>query len=123
MSPCALFSCSRYSRISGVWLALRGDDTKVRKSSGSRSYGDARALSNFTHFCSSDQPIHLSQLSEALSFLLSSHGDAPSRPGRGLSICGTSVPEIDQKASQIKFGLQGGIDVILEDQSQYQKKS
>jgi hypothetical protein len=27
------------------------------------------------------------------------------------------------KASQIKFGLQGGIAVILEDQSQYQKKS
>jgi hypothetical protein len=27
------------------------------------------------------------------------------------------------RASQIKFGLQGGIAVILEDQSQYQKKS
>jgi hypothetical protein len=27
------------------------------------------------------------------------------------------------KSSQIKFGLQGGIAVILEDQSQYQKKS
>ena len=49
----------------------------------------------------SDRPSKVKiQVSEALSFLLSSHGDAPSRPGRGLSICGTSVPEIDQKRAK-----------------------